>query len=193
MYECETELIAACIAGDPDAWGEFKTRYQRLIRATIVRTSAVDDTIVDDLESTTYQKMLEDRCRRLRAWRGRARFSTYLVQVTRNLVLDWVDAQKRTLATAPMDDRPEMAGDAPDYGFDEEAAAQLKALQGAIAALPEKQAVIMRLRIEGKSLREIAGLLGRPVGTVSVESSRAMERMRTLLEQSGAFARGIQV
>lgn len=192
MHESERELIDACLAGAPEAWGEFKQRYQRLIRSAAVRTASVDEATLDDLEATVYQKLLEDRCRRMRAWQGRARFSTYLVQVTRNLVLDWVDTQKRTLQAAPMDERPEAAGETHDFGAEEEAAVLARALHAAIRALPERQAVIMRMRLEGKSLRDIAALLGRPVGTISVESSRAMEKMRVLLEQSGAFAMGIQ-
>lgn len=190
MYDAEPDLIAACIAGIPEAWLAFKNRYQRLIRATIGRTTAVDDLAVEDLESMVYQKLLEDRCRRMRAWRGRARFSTYLVQITRNLVLDWVDQQKRSLATTALEEDGYAVGLTPDYGAEEEAAEQAKALHAALRKLPPKQAMILRLRIEGKSLREIARLLGRPIGTVSVENSRAMHRMRTLLEQSGLFSAG---
>jgi RNA polymerase sigma-70 factor (ECF subfamily) len=192
VYDSEQDLIRDCIAGIPDAWACLKERYQRLIRAVVVRTSAMDESGVDDLEATVYQKLLEDQCRRLRAWRGQARFSTYLVQVTRNLVLDWVDKQKRTLDTDPIDERTESAAPATNHELDEEVALQHAALRAAIQALPEKQALIMRLRIEGKSLRDIAQLLHRPVGTVSVESSRAMERMRRMLEQSGAFETGVR-
>lgn len=190
MYETEQELIAGCIAGEPDAWGEFKARYRRLIRATVARASSVDDSTIDDLEATVYQKLLEDRCRRMKAWRGRARFSTYLVQVTRNLVLDWFDTQKRTLPSVAMEEQPDVAGEMPDYGATEEMEAQAAALHEAIRALPERQALILRLRLEGQSLRDIAGLLGRPVGTVSVESSRAMERVRAILERNSLFAAG---
>ena len=190
MYESEQELISACIAGEPDAWVALKQRYQRLIRATVARTSAVDEATVDDLEALMYQKLLEDRCRRLRNWRGRARFSTYLVQVTRNLVLDWVDTQKRTLSTVPMDDRMDAPTESADLAGQEETQLHAGLLHEAILALPEKQAVIMRLRIEGKSLRDIAHLLKRPVGTVSVENSRAMERLRTALLNTGHFTMG---
>lgn len=193
MYESEAELIGACIEGIPDAWVAFKERYQTLIRAVVVRTSAVDDTTIDDLEALVYQKLLEDRCRRLRNWRGRARFSTYLVQVTRNQVLDWVDTQKRTLSAAPMDERSDAAVASVDFAADEETATQYAALRQAIQTLPEKQAVIMRLRIEGHSIRDIAQLLHRPVGTISVENSRAMVRVRALLELSGHFATGVHV
>lgn len=192
VYESELDLIRSCAEGDPDAWACFRQRYQRLIRAVAMRTSAMDESHLDDLEATVYQKFLEDRCRRLRAWRGQARFSTYLVQVTRNLVLDWVDAQKRTIATTPIDDRTEAMAAVRDVELDEEVALQHAALRAAIEALPEKQAVIMQLRIEGKSLRDIAQLLRRPVGTISVESSRAMERMRIQLLKTGAFETGVR-
>lgn len=190
MYELEPDLIAACIEGVPDAWAAFRTRYRTLVRAVVVRTSAVDEATVDDLEALVYQKLLEDRCRRLRNWQGRARFSTYLVQVTRNQVLDWVDARQRTLSTTPMDERADAPMEGVDLAEAEETAAQHAALRTAIAALPEKQALILKLRIEGKSLRDIAELLNRPVGTISVENSRAMARVRTHLEQTGLFAKG---
>lgn len=191
MHESEQTLIAACIEGDPDAWGQFKQRYQRLIRATVVRTSAVDETTLDDLEALVYQKLLDDRCRRLRNWRGRARFSTYLVQVTRNQVLDWVDSEKRTLLTQPLDERADAPAPSEEFGADEETRMQVAQLRAAIGALPERQAVIMRLRIEGKSLRDIAQLLRRPVGTISVENSRAMERLRASLEPSRNISQGL--
>jgi len=191
VYESEHNLIDACVAGEPDAWVVLKQRYQRLIRATVVRTSAVDDTTLDDLEALVYQKLLEDRCRRLRNWRGRARFSTYLVQVTRNQVLDWVDTQKRTVKTQSMDERSDAPVATQDFEADEESAHQVQRLHAAIQALPERQAVIMRLRIEGKSLREIAQLLRRPVGTISVENSRAMERLRGSLGASHSVSTGV--
>lgn len=192
MYETEQELIAACLSGEPEAWHAFKQRYARLIRAAALRTSSVDEATLDDLEAIVYQKLLEDRCRRVRAWQGRARFSTYLVQVTRNLVLDWLDSQRRSVDTLPLDDRMDAPSADHDPGVDEAVALQAKALHDAIARLPERQAVIMRMRLAGQSLRDIAHLLGRPVGTVSVESSRAMEKLRTLLEQDSAFASGIE-
>lgn len=189
MYELEPDLIAACIEGIPDAWAAFRTRYRTLLRAVIVRTSAVDEATLDDLEALVYQKLLEDRCRRLRNWQGRARFSTYLVQVARNQVLDWVDARGRTLSTSPMDERTDAPADSVDVAEEEEANLQHAALQKAIATLPEKQALILSLRIEGKSLRDIAELLQRPVGTISVENSRAMARVRGYLEQTGLFGK----
>ena len=89
-----------------------------------------------------------------------------------------------------MDERTDAPMEGVDLAEAEETAAQHAALRTAIAALPEKQALILKLRIEGKSLRDIAELLNRPVGTISVENSRAMARVRTHLEQTGLFAKG---
>ena len=192
MYESEHELIAACIEGIPDAWTQFKEQYQRLIRAVIVRTTRVDESTVDDLEALVYQKMLEDRCRRLTAWRGRARFSTYLVQVTRNLVLDWVDKEGRRISTEPLRPGADATVAADDFESKESVALQAAALRDAIRALPEKQALLMRLRLEGQSIREIAKLTRRPVGTVSVENSRAMAKLRHLLENNQLFVASME-
>jgi RNA polymerase sigma factor (sigma-70 family) len=85
----------------------------------------------------------------------------------------------------------DLATDGDSHEMDEETEIRHAALQAAIEALPERQAIIMRMRIQGKSLRDIAHLLNRPVGTVSVESSRAMECMRTLLERGGICAAGV--
>lgn len=186
LYESEAPLIRACSEGDADAWVRFRAQYGRLIRATASKVCGFDEESVADLEAITYQKLLEDRCRRLHAWQGRSRFSTYLVQVVRNLSLDWLDKERRTIHGAPLEDSPEPAtAETESYEESEYHAAQVAALKEAIKKLPEKQAIIIRLRLEGKSLRDIAHVLNRPIGTVSVENSRALTRLRSHLEHAG--------
>jgi RNA polymerase sigma factor (sigma-70 family) len=185
LYESEAPLIQACAEGDPEAWVRFRAQYGRLIRATASKFCGFNEESVADLEAITYQKLLEDRCRRLHAWQGRSRFSTYLVQVVRNLSLDWLDKERRTLQGSSIDDSPEIAADSVSYEETEFHDVQVEALKQAITRLPERQAIIIRLRLEGKSLRDIALTLKRPVGTVSVENSRALTRLRTYMEEAG--------
>jgi RNA polymerase sigma factor (sigma-70 family) len=185
LYESEAPLIRACAEGDPEAWVRFRAQYGRLIRATASKFCGFNEESVADLEAITYQKLLEDRCRRLHAWQGRARFSTYLVQVVRNIALDWLDKERRTIHGAPLEDSPEPVSAPDSYEETEFHEAQVAALKQAITQLPEKQAMIIRLRLEGKSLRDIALALNRPVGTVSVENSRALTRLRTFMEAAG--------
>jgi RNA polymerase sigma factor (sigma-70 family) len=185
LYESEAPLIRACAEGDPEAWVRFRAQYGRLIRATASKFCGFNEESVADLEAITYQKLLEDRCRRLHAWQGRSRFSTYLVQVVRNLALDWLDKERRTLQGSSIEDSPEIAAENDTYEETEYHDVQVQALKQAITRLPERQAIIIRLRLEGKSLRDIALTLKRPVGTVSVENSRALTRLRTYMEEAG--------
>lgn len=179
--EDESALVRACVSGGTEPWERFVARYSRLIAAT---ARAVGEQCIgrhydaDDLAGTVYEKLLEDGCRRLRAWRGQSRFSTYLVQVTRNLCIDAVRRQKRGVVVDGFGEIPDWLRQSEEYSdvpWDE---GVLKALTDALDALPPKQALLMRMRLEGKSLREIASLTRTPEGTVFVENSRALAALR---------------
>ena len=74
------------------AWDFFISRYRRLIFAAI-RHYAQDYDDVMDVFARVCEALREDDLRRLRAYHAqaehRARFSTWLVTVVRNLTIDW--------------------------------------------------------------------------------------------------------
>lgn len=58
------------------------------------------------------------------------------------------------------------------------------ALLSAVRALPEAYSAVIHLHYyEGYSIKEIAKLLGLPVGTVGVRLARGRERLRTMLKE----------
>ena len=58
--------------------------------------------------------------------------------------------------------------------------------QRAVAALPEHQRLVVALRyFDGHSVAEVAALAGRPVGTVTKQLSRALERLKLILREVG--------
>src|SRR5690349_12247427 len=80
-------------AGRPDAaWDAFLDRYRRLIFAAI-RHYAQDYDDVMDVFARVCEALREDDLRRLRTYTEqrdhRARLSTWLVTVVRNLTVDW--------------------------------------------------------------------------------------------------------
>ncbi len=80
-------------AGRPDAaWDLFLDRYRRLVFAAI-RHYAQDYDDVMDVFARVCDALREDDLRRLRSYTAqpdhRARFSTWLVAVVRNLTVDW--------------------------------------------------------------------------------------------------------
>lgn len=183
-YKSDAALIAACLADEPEAWNHFMAQYRRLIRSTSAKVrhkSDVASVDTDDLEHHIYQKLLEDDRRRIRAWQGRSRFSTYLVQVTRNLVIDYYALRdKGPLAAEYPADEP-TANPGAEVSREEQDTLRRAAFETALKQLPEKQALLIRLRMEGKSLSEIATITGRPLGTIGVENSRALARLRAAI------------
>ncbi len=78
------------------AWDAFLDRYRRLIFAAI-RHYAQDYDDVMDVFARVCESLRADDLRRLRTWVDqsdhRARFSTWLVTVVRNLTIDWFRAR----------------------------------------------------------------------------------------------------
>lgn len=185
LYKKDLWIITACVEGDSEGWNRFIDAYGRLIRATVLklfRTQIAPSSDVEDIENHVYEKLLEDRCRRLSAWRGRAKFSTYLVQVVRNIVIDHLRKENRGPRVTLTDDLSKFPGQ-PDHPLDREVQRERKEqLHKVIKALPPNQALIMCLRLEGKTLREIADITNRPIGTISVENSRALRKLRAAMK-----------
>ncbi len=180
-------LLAGCVAGADGAWEEFLSRYGRLIALTVNTACFRCDghgREEKDLVSHVYQKLIENDFGRLRAWRGESRFTTYLVQVTKNLSIDYLRRKQPFFERnhmTPMDDSRnaiQVPGVPPS---DATVAEDLDRLRAAIDGLSPKQRLIMRLRMKGHSLREIAGILNVPRGSVFAGNSRALEILRKVL------------
>jgi len=84
-------LLEALQSDDKDgAWSTFLTNYSELIYG-VIKTFTQNDDHVGDCFLFVCAKLADKEYRRLRSFRpdGRARFSTWLRAVVRNLCLDW--------------------------------------------------------------------------------------------------------
>jgi RNA polymerase sigma-70 factor (ECF subfamily) len=107
-----------------------------------------------------------------REWRqGEAKVSTWLYRVVCNLCTDRLRGRKRRAATA-LDDAPEVADAAPGVEAALIDGDRMRALDAALAALPERQrqAVVLR-HLEGLTNPEIAEVMD--IGVEAVESLTA--------------------
>lgn len=105
-------------------------------------------------------------------WRqGEAKVSTWLYRVACNLCTDRLRGRKRRSATA-LDDAPEVADAAPGVEAALIEGDRMRALDAALAALPERQrqAVVLR-HLEGLTNPEIAEVMD--IGVEAVESLTA--------------------
>ncbi len=88
----ETWVDALRLSGPDTAWDLLLGRYRRVIFSAI-RHYAEDYDDVMDVFARVCEVLREDDLRRLRSWaeqpEHRARFSTWLVAVVRNITVDW--------------------------------------------------------------------------------------------------------
>lgn len=186
LYREEQRLVASCVAGRDGAWEEFLGAYERLIQSVAWKLQGrAHEPVgeVEDLVAHVYEKLLENDCHRLTAWRGRAKLSTYLVPVARNLMLDYLKQRNKGVREELRES--ELVSEDGRNAMDEQEIfnERLESVRKAMRELSPSQALIIQMRLRGKSLREIADITNRPVGTVSVENSRALEKLRKILKR----------
>src|SRR3954470_10595815 len=180
----DVRLMALTASGDTAAFEELVQRHQGLVVGTIARMLG-SNSDVEDLAQQVF----------LRVWRSagryvaRARFTTWLLKITRNLVFNELRRTKRR-AHVPMQSDPE-ADEMPladEATSPPDATALEKELQTAIdqaiAQLPETQrmAVILR-RYEELSYEEIAETLDQSVSAVKSLLFRARTELRESLKR----------
>lgn len=119
------------------------------------------------------------------AWRGFHRFETgtnckgWLFRILLNLSSQRRDQLRRKPPMAALDADPESAGTpatmAPDHGASRDVLTAVDRL-----SLPHRQVLLLSV-VEGFTCREVADLLGVPIGTVMSRLSRARAELRDLL------------
>ena len=101
----DDELIAAHVAGDPEAFGELFARHRDRLWAVALRTMGNPEDAADGL-----QDGLVAAFRRAGSFRGDAQVTTWLHRVVVNACLDRIRAAKVRAADALPDDLDDNAG-----------------------------------------------------------------------------------
>ncbi len=127
------------------------------------------------------QDCLERALSRLRLWRREGDLRAWLFTILHNIHANQVRARSRRPRTLPL----EQAGDAGTVLDDPQARITLEQTLEALWKLPgEQREVLLLVVVEGLAYREVAAVLGTPIGTVMSRLARARERLRALTEGS---------
>jgi len=166
------ELVKAAQAGEVSAFAELVRRYERV--AIITAHAVLGDF---HLAQDAAQEAFLHAHRKLHRLRRAAAFGPWLLRIARRraIRLQRTRRAERT-GTSGIDCAANEAGDWMEpYG---EVARE-------IARLPEHERIVVVMRyVDGRSINEIADATGRPVGTISKQLSRAIERMRGRLVET---------
>jgi RNA polymerase sigma-70 factor (ECF subfamily) len=171
-------------AGDTVAFEELVERHQRLVAGTVARMLG-SNSEVEDIAQQVF----------IRVWKSanryvpRAKFTTWLLKITRNLVFNELRRRSRhprlpLQVESEDEERPirDEHATAPDASLLEQELQ--RAIETAIAQLPETQrmAVVLR-RYDELSYEEIADVLGQSVSAVKSLLFRARAELRTRLSR----------
>src|SRR6201986_2034066 len=97
MTSTDEELVARSVGGDAESFNELILRWERPIYALAYRTIGREEEAGDVCQ----EKFLR-AFRALPAFRGQAKFSSWLYRIALNLCRDWMRRERRTkLVQAP--------------------------------------------------------------------------------------------
>jgi RNA polymerase sigma-70 factor (ECF subfamily) len=176
-------LIAACLAGRTEAFGELVRRYQDRLFNTVIRlvVNAEDARdVVQEAFLNAYQS--------LSSFKGDSLFFTWLYRIAVNTAISYRRKQKALLRLHRTDDsgviEPADPSEQARPGHALEMAEEERRLHDALARLSaEHRAVLVMKDLEGQKYEEMAEILGVPIGTIRSRLHRARLELRDILEQ----------
>lgn len=173
-------LVERAQTGDRQAFGQLVERYQDRVFNALVGLLGCREEARDAAQDAFVQAW-----RKLDAFRGEAKFYTWLYRIAMNQGLSRrrrkrpvasLDQQKEAVGAEPVDP----AGEPTDTLAAAENVAQVRA---ALAELADDHRQILVLReIEGLAYEDIAETLELPVGTVRSRLFRARSQLKEVLE-----------
>ncbi len=187
--DTDRALVEQCLNGRDGAWEELVRSHSRLVYGACYRfTGRVDD--ANDMTQEVFLRVF----RSLHTYQPSAgAFRTWLVRLTRNLLIDHYRRTKKDQALSSLEDSSHYLKQAEGLGARADGLATSREagdlIQKGLQQLsPElREAVILR-DIQGLEYREIAEALGVPSGTVKSRINRGRVELAKRLRALGVQA-----
>src|SRR6195256_1278090 len=186
MTSTDEELVARSIRGDSESFNELILRWERPIYALAYRTIGREEDARDVCQETFLRAF-----RALPAFRGQAKFSSWLYRIALNLCRDWMRRDRRAPVVQPPEDVDLMelaAAAEPSESIEDLVGRKdlMRLVEKAMALLPEEQRTAIILKeYPGLTFQEIADLVGCPLSTVKTRLYQGLTVLRRELAESG--------
>jgi RNA polymerase sigma-70 factor (ECF subfamily) len=178
----DQELIAECLLGQTQAFGDLVTRYQNRLYNTLVNVLGSAEDARD-----VAQEAFVNAFQKLSSFRGQSAFYSWLFRIALNAAVSQqrkqtrvtvsIEAAREQSGLEPADPRPETI---PDHSL--ESIERQTAVRTALAQLPEEFRTVLVLKeMDDLKYEEIAEIVGCPIGTVRSRIHRARAELRNRL------------
>jgi RNA polymerase sigma-70 factor (ECF subfamily) len=172
----ETQLVAACLAGQREAFDLIVERHRRSVYLLCYRFVGNHED-ASDLSQDVFVRAYKG----LQRFRGQSSLGTWIYRIGVNVCLNRVSV-KRPI-TEPIDARPHLDERAKDPAQELLKGERASQVRDAISQLPRKQRATVILRVYHElSHEEIAGILGSSVGAVKANFFHALGNLKRLLK-----------
>ena len=168
----DAELVNAVLDGEKQAFAVLIKRYERAVCAVALDTLS-DYHFASDVSQEAFIKAYEQ----LAGLRKSGSFGPWLMKIAHRCALD---SARQKLKEPRLEMKAATFIENPDGKLDEEK----QRLLAAIVKLPRSEKQVVMLRYLGdNSVKDVADIVGRSVGTVTKQLSRAHKRLRKILER----------
>lgn len=174
----EQRWIGECLAGNPDGFRPLVETYRAQIVGVVMKMTGRAD-IADDIAQEAFVRAYT----KLHTFRGESHFSTWVTQIALRLCHD-LHRLERKWAPSPAEDTQPNA----QLGTDDQIATleRDEAITRAMQKLPSQYREVIILRYcEGRSLEEIARIVGKGLSAVKMTVHRGIEMLRQDLARGG--------
>ncbi len=185
-------ILERAAHGDDAAWRIVVERFSGRVYG-LLRSQGADPELAEEIAQSVFCTVAA----KLAEYVDEGRFESWLFRIAMNRLRDEARRRKRHARTAGDPEAFDAMAVAPRGNADERAAPEeLSALQEAMARLSASDREIIDLRhIGGLSFKQMADVLGEPLGTLLARHHRALAKLRALLEGplragGGTTARG---
>ncbi|HRQ73066.1 MAG TPA: sigma-70 family RNA polymerase sigma factor [Phycisphaerales bacterium] len=174
------DVLAAASRGEADAWREIVDLYARRVFA-LVHSKCRRPDLAEEVTQSVFVTVAGKLSRG--GYTERGRFESWLFRVAMNRARD----EMRRLARQATPTDPATVAAALDRvsenGVRTRDEASLDALREAMSGLSEPDREVIELRHHGGlSFKQIADLLGEPMGTLLARHHRALRKLRSMIE-----------
>ncbi|HMG29491.1 MAG TPA: sigma-70 family RNA polymerase sigma factor [Jiangellaceae bacterium] len=180
----DDQLVGLVAEKDADALEALYDRYGRAAYS-LARRILTDGTLAQDVVQEVFLSLWRD-ARRFDA--GRGTVATYLLSMTHHRAVDAVRREENLRRWRTTDEALELEPDPKANSVEDEveSAERRAEVRAALAVLPPAQREALLLAyFGGYTQREVAALVGVPLGTVKTRMAAGMRKLKEALQDAG--------
>tara|TARA_B100000959_G_scaffold183943_1_gene192264 strand:- start:646 stop:1359 length:714 start_codon:yes stop_codon:yes gene_type:complete len=173
--------IVAAASGDETAWRFLVDAYSNRVFA-LIRSKCGNEELAEEITQSTFCTIAQ----KLASYTETGKFEAWLFRIAMNRMRDEMRRRKRHAVPMENEMIGALSAGVSDVRDDEEMEVAVQRLRAAVRQLSSSDQDIIHMRHSaGMSYKQIADVLGEPLGTVLARQHRALGKLRSLMDCDG--------